>query len=203
MAPRVERKLAAILAADVVGYSRLMQADEAGTHARLKALRQELIEPRIADHAGRIVKLTGDGALVEFSSVVEAVLAAADIQRAVTEHQASLPEAERIAFRIGINLGDVIIDEATSTATASTSRRASRVSPSPAGSASRARSTTTSATSSTSASSRQAPTGSRTSPSRSRSTASVGAVRRSDERRCRLSPGAAGPGRPRPWPSRS
>jgi class 3 adenylate cyclase len=86
MAPRVERRLAAILAADVVGYSRLMEADEAGTHARLKALRKELIEPRISDHAGRIVKLTGDGALVEFPSVVEAVLAAADIQRAVTEH---------------------------------------------------------------------------------------------------------------------
>jgi TolB-like protein/class 3 adenylate cyclase/Tfp pilus assembly protein PilF len=111
MAPRVERRLAAILAADVVGYSRLMQADEAGTHARLKALRRELIEPRIADHAGRIVKLTGDGALVEFPSVVEAVLAAADIQRAVTEHQVGVAEAERIAFRIGINLGDVIFDE--------------------------------------------------------------------------------------------
>jgi TolB-like protein/class 3 adenylate cyclase/Flp pilus assembly protein TadD len=112
MVPRVERRLAAILAADVVGYSRLMQADEAGTHARLKALRKELIEPRIAEHAGRIVKLTGDGALVEFASVVEAVLAAAEIQRAVIEHQESVSEAERIAFRIGINLGDVIFDEA-------------------------------------------------------------------------------------------
>ncbi len=84
MAPRVERRLAAILAADVVGYSRLMQADEAGTHARLK--------------------LTGDGALVEFPSVVEAVLAAADNQRAVAEHETGVAEAERIAFRIGINL---------------------------------------------------------------------------------------------------
>jgi TolB-like protein/class 3 adenylate cyclase/tetratricopeptide (TPR) repeat protein len=111
MAPRVERKLAAILAADVVGYSRLMEADEAGTHARLKALRQDLVEPRIADHAGRIVKLTGDGALVEFASVVEAVLAAVEIQRATAEHQAELPEAERIRFRIGINLGDVIFDD--------------------------------------------------------------------------------------------
>jgi TolB-like protein/class 3 adenylate cyclase/tetratricopeptide (TPR) repeat protein len=111
MAPRVERKLAAILAVDVVGYSRLMEADEEGTHARLKALRKELIEPRIADHAGHIVKLTGDGALVEFPSVVEAVLAAVDIQRAVTEHQAGVPKAERIAFRIGVNLGDVIHDE--------------------------------------------------------------------------------------------
>jgi adenylate cyclase len=111
MALRVERKLAAVLAADVVGYSRLMEADEEGTHARLKALRKELIQPRIADHAGQIVKLTGDGALVEFPSVVEAVLAAVDIQRAVTEHQAGVPEAERIAFRIGVNLGDVIHDE--------------------------------------------------------------------------------------------
>jgi adenylate cyclase len=79
----VERRLAAILAADVVGYSRLMEADEAGTHARLKALRKELIEPRIAERHGRIVKLTGDGALVEFGSVVEAVLCAVDVQSAM------------------------------------------------------------------------------------------------------------------------
>ena len=78
----VTRKLAAILAADVVGYSRLMEADETGTHARLKAVRKEFIEPRITEHHGRIVKLTGDGALVEFGSVVEAVLCAVDVQRA-------------------------------------------------------------------------------------------------------------------------
>ena len=87
----VERRLAAILAADVVGYSRLMEADEAGTHARLKALRKELIDPAIARHKGRIVKLTGDGALVEFPSAMGAVLAAAAIQRAVAEHEADLP----------------------------------------------------------------------------------------------------------------
>jgi adenylate cyclase len=110
-APGVERRLAAILAADVVGYSRLMEADEAGTHARLKALRQELIEPAITRHKGRIVKLTGDGALVEFPSAVGAVLAAAETQRAAAEHEAGLPPEERIAFRIGINLGDVIIEE--------------------------------------------------------------------------------------------
>ena len=107
----VERRLAAILAADVVGYSRLMEADEAGTHARLKALRKALIEPAIARHKGRIVKLTGDGALVEFPSAVGAVLAAAEIQRAVAGHESDRPAEERIAFRIGINLGDVIIED--------------------------------------------------------------------------------------------
>jgi TolB-like protein/class 3 adenylate cyclase len=106
----VERRLAAILAADVVGYSRLMEADEAGTHARLKALRNDLIDPAIARHKGRIVKLTGDGALVEFPSAVGAVLAAAAIQRAVAEHEADRPGDERLTFRIGINLGDVIIE---------------------------------------------------------------------------------------------
>jgi adenylate cyclase len=109
-APGVERRLAASLAADVVGYSRLMEADEAGTHARLKALRQDLIEPTIARHKGRVVKLTGDGALVEFPSAVGAVLAAAEIQRAVAEHEADRPAEERLGFRIGINLGDVIIE---------------------------------------------------------------------------------------------
>ena len=105
------RRLAAILAADVVGYSRLMAVDEAGTHARLKALRQDFIEPEIAEHHGRIVKLTGDGALVEFASVVDAVECAAAIQTGVAERQADLPEDRRIAFRIGINIGDVIIED--------------------------------------------------------------------------------------------
>ena len=104
------RRLAAILAADVVGYSRLMAADEAGTHARLKALRQDFIEPKIAEHHGRVVKLMGDGALVEFASVVDAVECAAAIQSGVAERQAELPEDRRIAFRIGINIGDVIIE---------------------------------------------------------------------------------------------
>jgi adenylate cyclase len=105
------RRLAAILAADVVGYSRLMAVDEAGTHARLKALRKDFIEPTIAEHRGRVAKLMGDGALVEFASVVDAVECAAAIQRGVAERHAELPEEERIAFRIGINIGDVIIEE--------------------------------------------------------------------------------------------
>jgi class 3 adenylate cyclase len=105
------RRLAAILAADVVGYSRLMAADEKGTHARLKALRQDFIGPKIAEHHGRVAKLMGDGALVEFSSVVDAVECAAAIQEGVTARQAELPEDQRIAFRIGINIGDVIVEE--------------------------------------------------------------------------------------------
>jgi adenylate cyclase len=104
------RRLAAILAADVVGYSRLMAADEAGTHARLKALRQDFIEPKIAEHHGRTVKLMGDGALVEFASVVDAVECAVAIQEGIAERQAELPEDQRIQFRIGINIGDVIFE---------------------------------------------------------------------------------------------
>ena len=104
------RRLAAILAADVVGYSRLMAADEAGTHARLKALQTDIIGPLVAELHGRIVKLMGDGALVEFPSVVEAVQCAVEVQRGVAEHQGKLPEDQRIAFRIGVNLGDVIIE---------------------------------------------------------------------------------------------
>jgi TolB-like protein/class 3 adenylate cyclase len=111
MAPRVERKLAAILAADVVGYSRLVGADEAGTIARLKALRKEFIEPMVAEYRGRMVKLTGDGALVEFASAVDAVECAVAIQNGVAERQAAEPEDRRIAFRIGINLGDIIVED--------------------------------------------------------------------------------------------
>ena len=107
---RVERKLTAILAADVVGYSRLVGMDEEGTIARLKALREELIDPGIAQHKGRIVKTTGDGILVEFPSVVDAVRTAAAMQRALTEREADLPEDRRIEFRVGINLGDIVID---------------------------------------------------------------------------------------------
>jgi class 3 adenylate cyclase/tRNA A-37 threonylcarbamoyl transferase component Bud32 len=105
------RRLAAILAADVVAYSRLMAADEAGTHARLTALRKEFMEPTIIEHHGRVVRLMGDGMLVEFSSVVDAVECAAAIQTGVGEHQANLPEDQRIVLRVGINLGDVIVDE--------------------------------------------------------------------------------------------
>jgi adenylate cyclase len=107
----MERRLAAILAADVVGYSRLMVADEAGTFARLKALRTDFIEPQIAAHHGRIVKLMGDGALVELASVVEPVECAAAIQGGVAKQQVDLPEYKRIAFRIGVNLGDIIIED--------------------------------------------------------------------------------------------
>src|SRR5271169_587969 len=108
---RVERRLAAILAADVVGYSRLMGEDEESTLAALKTLRRELIDPKVKEHHGRIVKTTGDGALVEFASVVDAVRCAVEIQREMIDRNADIPTERRIAFRIGINLGDIIIDE--------------------------------------------------------------------------------------------
>jgi len=108
---RVQRRLAAILAADIAGYSRLMGQDEAGTLARVKALRRELIDPKIAEHKGRIVKTTGDGILIEFPSVVEAVAAAIAVQRAIAEHNVTLPQDSRIEFRVGINLGDVIVED--------------------------------------------------------------------------------------------
>ena len=105
------RRLAAILAADVAGYSRLMGADEEGTLERLKALRRELVDPKIAEHRGRIVKTTGDGLLVEFASVVDAVRCAVDVQSGVAERNAAVPERKRIEFRIGVNLGDIILDD--------------------------------------------------------------------------------------------
>jgi class 3 adenylate cyclase/TolB-like protein/Flp pilus assembly protein TadD len=110
-AARVDRRLAAILAADVVGYSRLIERDESGTLERLKDHRKSFIEPLIAEHRGRIVKLMGDGALCEFGSVVDAVACAIAVQRGVAERQAEVPEEQRIRFRIGINLGDVVSDE--------------------------------------------------------------------------------------------
>src|ERR1022692_4812545 len=108
---RTERRLAAILATDVVGYSRLMGGDEEGTLAALKSLRESLIDPKIAEHRGRIVKTTGDGALVEFASAVDAVRCAMEIQRDMAQRNADIPEDRRIEFRIGINVGDIIIDE--------------------------------------------------------------------------------------------
>jgi TolB-like protein/class 3 adenylate cyclase len=108
---RVERKLAAIMAADIAGYSRLMGADEEGTLAALKAIRRELGDPTIAQHRGRIVKTTGDGLLVEFQSVVDAVRCAVEIQRAMAELNTSVPADKRIEFRFGIHQGDIIIDE--------------------------------------------------------------------------------------------
>ncbi len=107
---RVTRKLAAILVADVVGYARLMEADEAGTIARLRAIREELIDPKIAEHGGRVVKTTGDGMLAEFPSAVAAVRNAVEVQRALAERDAGVPEERRIVFRVGINLGDVVVE---------------------------------------------------------------------------------------------
>jgi len=107
----VERRLAAILAADVAGYSRLMGADEEGTHERLTAHFRELVDPKITQHRGRTVKNTGDGLLAEFPSVVDAVRCAAEIQRGMIDRESEVPEQRRIMFRIGINLGDVIAEE--------------------------------------------------------------------------------------------
>src|SRR5207248_617773 len=106
----MERRLTAILAADVVGYSRLMGANETGTLAALKALQTDFIDGKIAEHQGRTVKLTGDGMLVEFPSVVNAVACAADVQRGMRDRNAGVPQERRIEFRIGVNLGDVIVE---------------------------------------------------------------------------------------------
>ena len=107
---RVDRRLAAVWAGDIAGYSRLMGVDEEGTLRQLKAHRKELVDPKITEHRGRIVKTTGDGMLVEFVSVVDAVRCAVDIQRGMGERNASVPADKRIEFRIGINVGDIIID---------------------------------------------------------------------------------------------
>ncbi len=106
----VERRLTTILAADVVGYSRLMAADEAGTLASLKAIRRELVEPKTAEHHGRVVKLIGDGTLMEFGSVVDAVRFAVELQQAMAARNARVPEDRRITYRIGINIGDIIVE---------------------------------------------------------------------------------------------
>jgi TolB-like protein/class 3 adenylate cyclase len=105
------RRLAAILAADVAAYSRLMGADEEGTHERLKAHLRDLVDPKIKEHRGRVVKNTGDGLLAEFASVVDAVRCAVEVQRGMVERNAAIPPNERIEFRVGINLGDVIVEE--------------------------------------------------------------------------------------------
>jgi adenylate cyclase len=105
------RRLAAILAADVAGYSRLMGADEEGTHERLRAHLRELVDPKIAEHRGRTVKNTGDGLLAEFPSVVDAVRCAVEVQRGMIDREPDVPEERRIRFRIGVNLGDVIVEE--------------------------------------------------------------------------------------------
>ena len=105
------RRLAAILAADVAGYSRLMGADEEGTHERLKAHLRDLVDPKISEHRGRVVKNTGDGFLAEFQSVVDAVRCAVEVQRGMIDREPEVPEDRRIRFRIGVNLGDVIVEE--------------------------------------------------------------------------------------------
>jgi adenylate cyclase len=107
---RAERRLAAILAADVVGYSRLIEQDETATLAALRTLRQEVIDPLLAEHRGRIVKLMGDGLIAEFGSVVSAVACAAAVQKQLAVRQKRVPEQRRIVHRIGVNLGDVIIE---------------------------------------------------------------------------------------------
>jgi TolB-like protein/class 3 adenylate cyclase/Tfp pilus assembly protein PilF len=107
----VERRLAAIMAADIVGYSRLIEADEAGTLAAIRALRTEIVNPIFAAHRGRIVKLMGDGAIIEFGSIVDAVQCAVEVQRRVTENQATVPPERRIVLRIGVNLGDVVVED--------------------------------------------------------------------------------------------
>ena len=108
---RVERRLAAVLAADVAEYSRLMGNDEEGTLVALKACRRDIIDPQVAAHRGRVVKTTGDGVLVEFPSAVDAIRCATDIQRAMSSRNTAIPEKRRIEFRIGINVGDIIFDE--------------------------------------------------------------------------------------------
>ena len=106
----LSRRLAVIVAADVVGYSRLMEADESGTLAQLKSIRKELIDPKISEHRGRLVKTTGDGLLMEFFSVTDGVHGAIEIQEAMAERNAAVPADRRLQFRIGINLGEIITE---------------------------------------------------------------------------------------------
>jgi adenylate cyclase len=105
------RRLAAILAADVAGYSRLMGADEEGTHERLRSHLRDLVDPKIRDHLGRIVKNTGDGFLAEFASVVDAVRCAVEVQRGMVDRNATIPANTRIDFRVGVHQGDVVIED--------------------------------------------------------------------------------------------
>ncbi|HKV14645.1 MAG TPA: adenylate/guanylate cyclase domain-containing protein, partial [Reyranella sp.] len=109
--PAEQRRLAAIAMADVAGYSRLMGRDESGTLQALRTVRREIVDPAIAAHGGRLVKTTGDGLLIEFASVVDAVRAMVALQRAMATHNASLPEERRLLFRIGVNLGDILSED--------------------------------------------------------------------------------------------
>ena len=186
----MERRLTAILAADVVGYSRLMGEEEVGTLARLKTCRRELFDPAIAEFQGRIIKLMGDGALVEFASVVDAVQCAAAIQRRMAGHDPAVPEA-RIRFRIGVNLGDVIVEETISTATGSTSPRVWRVWPSPEAFASRAPPSIMPCTRRMWGLRVSASSGSRTSPTRFASTAFCSIPAKREESRSAIWAGCA------------
>src|SRR5215467_1627060 len=105
------RRLAAILAADIAGYSRLIGSDEAGTLGRLRAIRAELIDPAIATHHGRLVKTTGDGLLVEFGSVIDGLRCATEIQAGMAERNAPVPQSDRIEFRMGLNVGDIVVED--------------------------------------------------------------------------------------------
>jgi adenylate cyclase len=107
---RADRRLTTIMAVDIVGYSRLIQTDEAATLAAIKALRSAVIDPLVAEYTGRIVKLMGDGALIEFGSVVDAVTCAIAVQKSLSARQADVPPDRRIVFRIGVNLGDVVVE---------------------------------------------------------------------------------------------
>ncbi|MEJ2378865.1 MAG: adenylate/guanylate cyclase domain-containing protein, partial [Pseudolabrys sp.] len=107
----MERRLTAVLAADVAGYSRLMSFDEEGTLSQLKAHRRVLIDPRITEYKGRIVKTTGDGLLVEFASVIDAIRCAVAVQRGMAERNTTIPVDRRVEFRIGINVGDIVVDD--------------------------------------------------------------------------------------------
>ena len=108
--PREQRRLAAIVSADVAGYSRLMGRDESGTLAALKAIRRNVVDPRVSEHGGRIVKTTGDGLLLEFASVVDAMRCVVEVQTAMAARNADIPAERRIEFRVGVNIGDIIID---------------------------------------------------------------------------------------------
>jgi class 3 adenylate cyclase len=151
MSTPIKRKLAAILAADAVGYSRAMAADEEGT-MKILAAHRAVIDGIIQFHEGRIVNTAGDSVIAEFASPTQAVRCAVEIQDALKTRNDSLPEDRRMEFRIGVNLGDVMVRARTCSATASTSPRGSRASPSPAASMSRRASTTRSRESSISAS---------------------------------------------------
>src|ERR1700741_2324641 len=129
---RVQRRLAAILAADVVGYSRLMEQDEAGTHAALKSRRKEGFETMVARHQGRIFKTTGDGVLIEFASAVNALQCAVDLQQDIAAANGGQPEDRHIVLRVGVNLGDVMVEGSDLYGEVSTLPPASKPSPNPA-----------------------------------------------------------------------